>query len=55
MKKSKPIVRADLKAIWVAEKMHKKVKVLSVQKNVPMTTIAEEAIELWIATNKSKS
>lgn len=42
------------KAIWVTEKLHKKIKLMAVKEDSTAIAIIESAVELWMRDHKLK-
>lgn len=40
------------KPVWVTPALHKKIKLASERRHVPMIHIIEQAYELWLSANK---
>ncbi len=49
MKKIIKMTACSRKAIWVTDKLHKKVKLLAAKNDTTSIAIVEEAIDLWVA------
>lgn len=47
-------VPVNRKALWISDKLHKRIKVLSSKLEIPMSTIAEESLQQWVEKQKTK-